>query len=149
VFPAEDVFAAEHVFPADDWPLHLTLVPPFDIDLAPDAVAARFPKPAPITVTAGGEALFGARRSVPVTLIQPSNELTELHAALVDALEAAGARIRDQKHIREGYRPHATSQRSARLRAGDSVAVDSLALVDRAPAGLPGSRRVAALVPLR
>jgi 2'-5' RNA ligase len=137
------------VFPASDWPLHLTLVPPFDIDLAPDAVAALFPKPAPITVTAGEEALFGARRSVPVTLIQASKDLTELHTALVDALETAGARIRDQKHIRAGYRPHATSQRSARLRAGDSVAVDSLALVDRAPVGLPGSRRIAALVPLR
>jgi 2'-5' RNA ligase len=115
------------VFPASNWPLHLTLVPPFDIDLAPDAVAALFPKSAPITVTAAEEALFGARRTVPVTLIQPTKQLSELHAALVDTLEAAGARIPDQKHIRGGYRPHATSQRSARLRAGDSVAVDSLA----------------------
>ncbi|MFF1878360.1 2'-5' RNA ligase family protein [Leifsonia sp. NPDC058230] len=112
-------------------------MPPFEIDLGP------------FTVSAGDEALFGPRRSVPVTLIRPSTVLSELHDALVDALEEAGARIRDQKHIRGGYRPHATVQGSARLRAGDSVVVDSLALVDRAPAGLPGSRRIAALIPLR
>jgi 2'-5' RNA ligase len=136
------------VFPASDWPLHVTLVPPFETELTPDAVAALLPPARPVTVTAGDEALLGARRSVPVTLIRPVDDLLALHAALIDALEAAGVVVADQHHIRAGYLPHATVQRSGRLHPGETFTVGELSLVDRAPAGARGSRRVVARVPL-
>jgi hypothetical protein len=99
-------------------------------------------------VTAGDEALLGARRSVAVTLIRPVDNLLALHAALIDALESAGVVVADQHHMRAGYLPHATVQRSGRLRPGESFTIGELALVDRAPAGARGSRRVVARVPL-
>ncbi|MFF1635935.1 2'-5' RNA ligase family protein [Leifsonia sp. NPDC058248] len=136
------------MFPASDWPLHVTLVPPFETELTPDAVVASFPPARPVTVTAGDEALLGAGHTVPVTLIRPADDLLALHAALIDALESAGVRVADQRHIRAGYRPHATAQRSARLRPGETFTIGELALVDRSPAGARGSRRVAARVPL-
>jgi hypothetical protein len=85
---------------------------------------------------------------VPVTLIRPADDLLALHAALIDALESAGVRVADQRHIRAGYLPHATAQRSGRLRPGESFTIGELALIDRSPAGARGSRRVAARVPL-
>ncbi|WP_434318857.1 2'-5' RNA ligase family protein [Leifsonia sp. P73] len=131
-------------FAAGDWPLHITVVPPFQTELEADAVAALLPHGPRIPVVAGARASFGHRHAVPVTLVRPSPALLALHTACVDALEAAGAVIADQRHVRGGYRPHASDQRSAALAPGDHAALTELALVARTP----GSRRVAARVPL-
>lgn len=136
------------MFPAGDWPLHVTIVPPFATDLDAEAVAGLLPRVPRIPLVASGHARFGSRRRVDVTLFEPSEALLAAHGAAVDALEAAGVRIPDQKHLRDGYRPHATVQRTGSLRPGDRVTVDAFTLVDRAPAGLRGARRIIARVPL-
>ncbi len=81
---------------------------------------------------------------MPVTLVRPSPALLALHVACVDALEAAGAVIADTRHIRSGYRPHASDQRSAALAPGDHSSLVELALVERTAR----SRRIAARIPL-
>jgi len=134
------------VFPAADWPLHVTVVPPFEADLDADAVADLLPRVAPIPVSGGARERFGAHRTVPVTVLRPSEPLLALHTAAVDALEAAGATLRDPHHLREGYRAHATDQRTGRLHPGEHALLTELSVVARAPGGL---RRVAARVPLR
>ena len=123
----------------------MTVVPPFQTGLEAAAIAALLPHGPRIPVVAGARASFGHRRAVPVTLVRPSPALLALHTACVDALEAAGAVIADQRHIRAAYRPHASDQRSAALAPGDHTSLTELALVERAP-GSP--RRVAARVPL-
>ncbi|MEY9952730.1 hypothetical protein ABIA36_002190 [Leifsonia sp. EB34] len=120
------------------------MVPPFQIELEAEAVAALLPHGPRIPVVAGARASFGHRRAVPVTLVRPSPALLALHTACVDALEAAGAVIADPRHIRAGYRPHASDQRSGALAPGDHSSVVELALVERAA----GSRRIAARIPL-
>ncbi|WP_258046035.1 hypothetical protein [Leifsonia shinshuensis] len=123
----------------------MTVVPPFQTGLEAPAIAALLPHGPRIPVVAGARASFGHRRAVPVTLVRPSPALLALHAACVDALEAAGAVIADQRHIRTGYRPHASDQRSAALAPGDHASLTELALVERAPGS---RRRVAARIPL-
>ena len=138
------------MFPASDWPLHLTVVPPFETTLAPDALSLSFPPAGPITARVGAPESFGARRTVPVLLIEPSAELTALHVALMDALEAAGARFGESRYVRAGYRPHVTVRDPADApRTGDLIELSELALVDRAPDGRRGLRRVVARIPLR
>ncbi|MEN0083299.1 MAG: 2'-5' RNA ligase family protein [Leifsonia sp.] len=132
-------------FPAADWPLHVTIVPPFETELEADAVAALLPRVAPIPVAGGARERFGAHRTVPVTVLRPSTPLLALHTAAVDALEATGATLRDAHHLREGYRAHATDQRTGRLHPGERAVLTELSVVARAPGGL---RRVAARVPL-
>ena len=122
------------------------MVPPFETELEPEAVAALIPRVPPIPVTGGPHERFGAHRTVPVTVLHDSIPLNALHIALVEALEAAGATIRDQRHIRDGYRPHATDQRAGRLHPGEHAILTHLSVVARAPRSL---RRVAASVPLR
>jgi hypothetical protein len=134
------------VFPASGWPLHITVVPPFETERDAAAVAALIPRVPRIRLIAGERASFGSRGQVPVTLFEPSDALLAVHVALVDALEAAGARIQDQRHIRDGYRPHTSDQSGDALRPGAPVVIDALAVVAREPHGM---RRVAARVPLR
>ncbi|WP_426625005.1 2'-5' RNA ligase family protein [Leifsonia sp. McL0607] len=139
-----DVVVPEE-FGAGDWPLHVTIVPPFETALDAEAVAARLPHGQRLPIVAGARASFGHRRTVPVTLIRPSPALLALHEACVEALEADGAVIADQRHIRAGYRPHASDQRTCALAPGDHVSLSELAIVE----GAPGSRRrVAARIPL-
>jgi hypothetical protein len=133
------------VFPAGDWPLHVTIVPPFETELGVDAVAALLPSAAPIPVVGAARERFGAHRTVPVTVLRASTPLLALHTAAVDALEAAGAHLRDPHHLRDGYRPHATDQRTGRLHPGEHALLTELSLVARAPHGL---RQVAARHPL-
>lgn len=122
------------------------MVPPFETELAPEAVAALIPRVPPIPVTGGPHERFGAHRTVPVTVLHDSVALKALHTAVVDALEASGATIRDQRHIRDGYRPHATDQRTGRLHPGEHALLTHVSVVARAPHSF---RRVAASVPLR
>nr|WP_295119554.1 2'-5' RNA ligase family protein [uncultured Leifsonia sp.] len=125
--------------------MHVTIVPPFAADLDAEAVAALLPRGPRLPLVAGARASFGHRGSVPVTLIRPSPALLALHTACVDALEDGGAHIADQRHIRSGYRPHASDQRSAALAPGAHVSLSELAIVE----GTPGSRRrVATRIPL-
>jgi hypothetical protein len=133
-------------FPAGDWPLHVTIVPPFETGLTAEQVAALIPRVPPIPVTGGGHERFGARGTVPVTVLHDAPPLTALHLALVDALEEAGIVLRDQGHLRDGYRPHATDQRTGRLHPGEHALLTEVSVVARAPHGL---RRVAARVRLR
>lgn len=109
-------------------------------------MAALVPRVPPIPVTGGAHERFGSRGTVPVTVLHDSEPLRALHTALVDALEAAGAEIRDGRHTRDGYRPHVTDQRAGRLHPGEHALLTAVAVVARAPHSL---RRVAASVPLR
>ena len=133
------------MFRASEWPLHATIVPPFETDLDADAVAALVPQVQPIPVVGGERARFGARRTVPVTVLRDSLPLQELHTALVEGLEAAGVELRDQRHLKSGYRAHVSDQQAHAFHPGQRALIDEIAVVDREPHGM---RRVAARVRL-
>lgn len=108
-------------------------------------MAELVPQVAPIPVVASGRDRFGAHATVPVTVLRESAALQSLHTAMVDALEAAGASIRDQRHLRDGYRPHVTDQREGRLHPGEHALLAEVSVVARAPRS---TRLVAARIPL-
>nr|WP_268765640.1 hypothetical protein [Leifsonia sp. Leaf336] len=125
--------------------MHITIVPPFRSELDAEAIAALLPRGPRLPVVAGARASFGHRRTVPVTLVRPSPDLLTLHRASVNALEAAGAVIADHRHIRNGYRPHASDQRAEALAPGEHTSLTELALVERTQGS---RRRVVARIPL-
>jgi hypothetical protein len=138
-------------FPASRWPLHITLSTNFDTAAEPDAVAeavARVASLSPAVTIAGGErAMFGAHHTTPVTLVEPREPLAEMHAALVARLASQGAVFLYPEHLGDGYRPHAAVQahgrpRPVRLRTGQRVRIDRVALIDRSPDGDRRMRRV-------
>lgn len=143
------------VFPRTDWPLHITLVR-FDVDSAAGAdpagsLAGLAEAPARTALGAGlrvGEdAGFGRNGSVPVSLVDPHPALQALHEQLVQAVVDAGGRILTPRHTMSGYRPHVSHHGAPgagikRLRQGDAVVLDRVALVDMAPGGDHTIRRV-------
>lgn len=94
------------------WPLHLTLVPWFDISgnnlsgfrSAMSVSIAGTPK---ITLIADGSDYFGPQK-VSVTLIKPTSELLNLHQKLLDILLDCDAKLLAPKHIGQNFLPHVT-----------------------------------------
>jgi len=152
-------------FPRDDWPLHLTLIK-FDV-VEPRQEAGTEPEPGtppasgdplaeqiatlmtdPVTAALGcrlsvdGEAGFGRAGSIPVNLIEPSEQLQFLHNELVRIVEQLPGRISTPAYTLEGYRPHVSHHGDKRLQQGDTFALDRIALVDMAPDGGHATRRI-------
>ncbi|WP_371818214.1 hypothetical protein [Pseudarthrobacter sp. C4D7] len=158
--------AEGQVFPRADWPLHITLVR-FDLrydagaaattgatgtgtgtrDAADTAerIAALADAPAAAALGAalrlGEDAAFGRNGSVPVSLIEPQQDLQGLHGQLVAVVGSVDGRILTPAHTLAGYRPHVSHHGGKRLHPGDAVVLDRVALVDMAPGGDHAIRR--------
>src|SRR5690242_15457012 len=96
-------------FTVADWPLHVTLVEPFQADVAGEEVAGILAGVegigsggSPVRATAGDEAMFGRRGDVPVTLVHDAGELAALRGRAMRGLAAAGIDVR----ARLDFRPH-------------------------------------------
>jgi hypothetical protein len=157
-------------FPRDDWPLHLTLVkfdvekfdvveprqeagaapepgmPPSSGDPLAEQIAALMTDPVAAALgcrlTVDGEAGFGRAGSIPVNLIEPSEQLQFLHDQLVRIVEQLPGRISTPAYTLEGYRPHVSHHGDKRLQQGHTFALDRIALVDMAPDGGHATRRI-------
>ncbi len=93
-------------------------------------------------MSVGGEAGFGRAGSIPVNLIEPSQQLQFLHNELVRIVEQLPGRISTPAYTLEGYRPHVSHHGDKRLQQGDTFALDRIALVDMAPDGGHATRRI-------
>jgi 2'-5' RNA ligase len=139
-------------FAVTDWPLHITVLPPFGTHAAPadlvDAIAAGIAAvaspPSAITATAGGDELFGRRHNIPVTVIAENEELARLHRALVEAVRPLAASPNEPAFTGPEFRPHVTTKRHGRIHLGDELSLTQVALVDMAPRSAPGGRSVLA-----
>ncbi|WP_138444418.1 2'-5' RNA ligase family protein [Sinomonas susongensis] len=128
-------------FSKREWPLHVTLLR-FDAPRVPalDAVGRAIAvDDGPIPVVVAGDADFGFRGRVRVSLVQPEPRLQALHdrivAEVAEAVEAGGGRIHSPQHTGAGFRPHISVQGERRVHRGERLILDTFALVDMAPDG--------------
>lgn len=155
-------------FPVSEWPLHITVLPPFHTDAAASDIAGviagvstRVPAGVKaglsaasasgriaITAVAGADALFGRREDVPVTLVDGNPALSELHRALVDALRPFASSPDEPAFTGPGFRAHITIKNGTRVQEGDKLSLSQIALVDMAPRAAAGGRMVLATFPL-
>jgi 2'-5' RNA ligase len=139
-------------FAVKDWPLHITVLPPFGTHTAPAdivdtiaaVIAAVASPPSAITATASGDELFGRRHDIPVTVLADNEELTRLHRALVEAVRPLAASPDEPAFTGPGFRPHVTTKHHGRIHVGDELTLTQVALVDMAPRSAPGGRSVLA-----
>lgn len=121
-------------FTVADWPLHVTVVEPFESDATPaELVAALAPVALgsrEIRTTAGEDAMFGRNRDVPVSLIRDGGELRMLREDALAALAPHGLNL---GRVRQDFRPHVSAKRHGRLHSGDRVRFDRLTLIDMRP----------------
>lgn len=133
-------------FSASDWPLHVTLVDVFAIDWSVQEMAERLTtlltgRP-PARAQATDRAYFGSNQEVPVTLLDRTDSLIKLHSDVYALLERGGLKVNNPQFALEGFRPHATVQEHAALKAGDTVVFDALTIIDMFPGEDPYMRKV-------
>lgn len=148
VLPLEPL-AAGDAFAASAWPLHVTLVEPFETT-RDGASVARLLGPALDGFTADGvesfdRAMFGPRQDVPVTLVRDDGSLDAMRTRVLDALREADV---DVARARLHYRPHVTDSSSDSIPPGRTVALSQVALVDLRPPEGAARRTIAAVWPL-
>jgi len=131
--------AVGDAFTLREWPLHMTVAPTFIIvgglpELLPAVSEILLAHPA-LRLSVGPEEGFGHAQNVPVSLIEPTVELSRLHHRLVRALLDMGAQFDDPEFIGAAYRPHVTLKGADALPRGTGLTLRQAAVVDMAPAG--------------
>ena len=133
-------------YSSDSWPLHSTIVDTFAIDWSVDEMASRLKDTLKNHATADSVAeddrFFGDQGQVQVVLLNRSDSLVELHQDVLTALEDGGLKLNDPQFARDGFLPHATVQKHARLNRGDRVQFTTLSIVDMFPDEDPYKRKV-------
>lgn len=139
-------------FAVKNWPLHVTVLPPFLTEAAPrdvaDAIAAVASRHPAIEAVAGLDDLFGRRHDVPVTLIDESAALTGLHHALVDAVRPLAVAPDEPAFTGSGFRAHVTIKPPRRVHDGDRLFLSQIALVDMVPRSAEAGRTVLSTIDL-
>ncbi len=111
------------------WPLHITIVPWFEIDDPSNAIEV-FNKVCiahkPFSVLVGEPTYLGPRQTIDVNIIEKSHPLDSLHRDLIDDLETAQVRFKSSKYIGDNYQPHITKKSYARVQPGYHLKIKSL-----------------------
>lgn len=131
--------------------LHITIIPWFVVDVDETEVIQSFYREfsanQPLKVKVGkNNTDFGPNHDVRVSLIEPNEEIFDLHKQAVGWFGAINARWAVKKpHVGEEFIPHIRRRQGTKLDTGENIHVSSLSLIaaDRQEDSL---RRVAAKV---
>ncbi|ANP74441.1 2'-5' RNA ligase family protein [Cryobacterium arcticum] len=138
-------------FAVAEWPLHVTVLAPFQTDAAPaaigDALHAAVAGQPPLTLVAGADELFGRRHDIPVTLLLAHAGLDRLRDAVVDAIRPFATAPDEPAFAGPDFRAHVTHKPPARLHPGDTLTLSQIALVDMLPRAHAAGRTVLAAHP--
>ena len=122
------------VFHMINWPLHITIVPLFAIDMDENKLLELMSKTVegipPANAVAADDEMFGANHDLRVTLLDMSPALKDLHNKLYSQLLDHGAVFDKPQYCGDNYRAHATVQKSGRIKKGDKILIDELTLID-------------------
>jgi 2'-5' RNA ligase len=133
-------------YPSSDWPLHVTVLDTFKASWTSPQIIAHMQKALhshkPFTVHADETRFFGETGDIEVTLVDRSSQLMNLHTDLLNALKGGGLVLNDPQFAGEGFLPHATVQKDARLVAGEAFTFYAISLVDMFPDDDAYKRRV-------
>lgn len=134
------------------WPLHLTVAPTFVVEVALDSVVASvgpvLDEASVLHLRVGMDEGFGRAGRIPVSLVEPTAELSVLHQRLMDVLSGLGAVFDDPDFAGAGYRPHVTMTRLERVQPGELLRLRQAAIVDMEPIGDQRLRRIVHAQPL-
>jgi 2'-5' RNA ligase len=111
------------------WPLHITLMPWFEVMQPQQSVLRRelgllAQATPPINVVVGDTALFGPNQEVPVNLITDQLVLMRLHTALLDLVHLLQLPIENERWVGAAYKAHISQTIDRRVDPGDKIIVD-------------------------
>ena len=82
-----------------------------------------------IKTVATSRALFGINRDIPVTVVEQTEPLLQLHTNLINSVRDV-AEFRAPQFIGSAFGPHVTDQGNRRVEVGSKVILDNLTLVE-------------------
>jgi hypothetical protein len=133
-------------FSSNEWTLHSTIVDTFAVDWDVSTIVQKLEVllalHEQVVTVAEDDAFFGPEKQTQVVLMRKTDDLTKLHYDVIGLLEKGGLKLNDPQYAREGFLPHATVQKHARLHKGDEVTFIALTLIDMFPNGDPYQRKV-------
>lgn len=133
-------------FSASSWPLHATIADTFAVDWNVTTMAEKLTEllslHAPATSVIEDDRFFGDEGQVQVALLRKTDDLVKLHHDIIELLEQGGWKPNDPQFAKEGFLPHSTVQKHARLNKGEEVVFNALTIIDMFPGGDPYQRKV-------
>lgn len=137
-------------FSASSWPLHSTITDVFAIDWDVPTIITKLTEMLKnheqATSVAEDDRFFGDQGQVQVALLQKTDSLVKLHYDVIALLEQGGWNPNDPQFARDGFLPHSTVQKHARLNKGDEVTFNALSIIDFFPDEDPYERKVLATI---
>ena len=117
-----------------EWPLHVTIVPWFRVDIVSDRLAAHMAQRLGTVrffqVDMAGEAIFG--RDKLVNRVKRPTPFGQVEKVMREYLQHEHAWLVDGRtQARYPYQPHVTAQKNERLHEGDSFTCSGLTLVEQ------------------
>ncbi|MDB5185293.1 MAG: hypothetical protein JWN38_1101 [Candidatus Saccharibacteria bacterium] len=140
-----------HEFAADDLPLHLTHIDSFEVVLQPAELVARLG-----TLLAGQKAFsvpaladeqYGPEKDIPVTVLELTPELADLHKTLVTFLSEAGAILKNPHFNGDYFSPHVSVYGAKRVNPGEPVHIKDISIAAKVSDAEDASRRILANIP--
>lgn len=128
------------------WPLHITVVPPFEAPSLEDVIDVFEPiisQALPVHLHLGGLANLGARKHKPAQLLIPHPKLSTLRYALLETAEDHGWDV-STSHAGLPFQPHIT-RNAGRIYTSREVQLSSLSIVEAKPMGY---RQIKAEIPM-
>lgn len=133
-------------FSSSNWPLHSTVIDTFAIEWSVDEMTERLTgllRNRPVVYTEANEdRYFGENKQVQVVLLKRTDSLVELHQDILSTLKQGRLTLNDPQFAGDGFLPHATVQKHARLNKGDKVQFTELGIIDMFPDKDPCRRKV-------
>lgn len=133
-------------YSAGSWPLHSTIADTFAIDWDVPTMIEKLAELLSTHTTATSvveeDRFFGDQGQVQVALLKKTDGLVKLHYDVIECLTQGGWKPNDPQFAKEGFLPHSTVQKHARLNKGDEVTFNALTIIDMFPGGDPYQRKV-------
>lgn len=133
-------------FSASSWPLHATIADTFaidwDVQTMIEKLTGLLSSHTPAASVVEDDRFFGDEGQVQVALLRKTDDLVKLHHDVIELLEQGGWKPNDPQFAKEGFLPHSTVQKHARLDKGNEVVFDALSIIDMFPNKDPYRRKV-------
>jgi len=140
-------------FPGSNAPLHLTHVDAFTVDMEEDELASRLQtKLAAVSsfaVRTLEDELFGPNKDIPVTILELSEPLKELHYLLLQFLEDEGGALKNPHFHGDSFAPHVSIYGARRIQPGTEVLIKDVSIGSKISEGDNPIHKILATIPLK
>jgi len=137
-----------HEFTVDNLPLHLTHVDSFEVELNANDLATKLndvlSSQKAFSVKAFADKLYGPEKDIPVTALELTRELIELHRAIMSVLDSSGATLKNPHFHRDNFSPHISVYGLKRVKVGESVSIKDISIAAKVSNTEDSNRRILA-----